>query len=367
MFKYLIFVFVLLSATGCSTKSEALGKHKSEIKKQYYTNGDIKREIEYTNGKKDGKSKFFLKGNRLFAMAEYKMGIRNGVYVEYDEDKNISLKNTYKNGIQIGRSLHYKNKKLANGEYIEKTYDGEKLNTYKEGLLFGLQKECKSSYCSIQEVDSLGNSIYTRKVDGITQDIAHFKNNVLDGEMVRYLSNGKISSKVTYKNGKKDGLHTFYHYDKESISSITKYKDGIIVEDTIFYDENGHKKNMKNPYNGTYRYDLKNIKSEAVKKDIQRAKERGFDQFRLKINEALVSIFGYQTGQPIRMRLYTSCILENGDLDLINGADYRNKEYCIKHDQDTLVLKLKRDKTDKYKLICENCEEHGFPGSWIRN
>jgi len=118
----------------------------------------------------------------------------------------------------------------------------------------------------------------------------------------------------------------------------------------------------KNEYNGTYSF--KKVKDNYVKEDILTAKKINADPFVLTIENASVTLYGYQTGQPIRKRFYTACILDNS-LQLINKGFFE-ENYCIEHDKGTLVLNLVKDKEKKGSLICSNCEKYGFPGYWIK-
>lgn len=336
----------------------------ADIRKEYYPNGDIKRETEFTNDKKNGKSKFYFQNNYLFAMAEYKMGVRDGVYVEYDINGNITLKDVFVKGQQIGQRLFYRDGKLLNGTFKTNTPHGENIETYKNGHKLGLQVKCDIDSCVKQVYKEDGLHSYTTLVGDIIQQTSHYKNNILNGAYLKYNLRGILYKKGNYKDGKKDGIETEF-YTNGNIKSQTSFKNGLVTKDTITYNEDGSIKVMKNPYNGVYTYDTSQIKNTHILDDIARAKTLDADPFVLKINESTISIFGYQTGQPIRQRWYSACLLENGNLNAVNHINYQD-DYCDNINKDSLILKFRKDSENNKKLICENCEKNGFPSVWIR-
>lgn len=333
----------------------------AELKKEYYSNGDIKREIEYTDNMKNGKSKFYLRNNQLFAMAEYKMGIRHGVYVEYDPQGHIAIQDTYVNGKMIGQRLFYENGKPLNGTFKKSTPYGENIVNYVDGRKLGLQMNCDIDSCIKEFHKKNGVMKYTVLVDGKIQRSAHYKNYTLEGEYLSYNFYNTLDTKRYYKDGKKDGVETTF-YKNGNIESKTTFKDGLVIKDTINYNEDQTVKIMKNPYNGKYTYDKSQIKSQHILDDIARAKTLDADPFVLNIDESSISIFGYQTGQPVRMRWYRTCLLEDGKFNAVNGNNH-GVDYCHRENKDTLILNFHGDNK---KLICDNCEEYGFPSVWFR-
>jgi len=341
----------------------------AEVKKEYYPNGDIKREIEYTDGKKDGVSKFYLEGKQLLAKANYKKGVRDGFYLEYDKKGNIKLKDIYANGEPVGRRLYYKDGKPLDGTFKTPTPNGENIDTYKQGVVYGIQRRCKAKdECTKQIVREDGTVSYNSiSINGKILEEGHYKNGKLEGEFSRYdIKNGNLTTRSLYKNGLKDGLKTTY-YRNGKRRTETVYHNGLIKVDTITYNKDGSIKQMTNPYNGVYSFDISKIENTHILNDIERSKSLKTDTFQLRIDESLASIMGFQTGQPIRRRLYTSCVLKNGNLELLNTTGNDNEDYCAKPPQtEYITLKFKKDNKSQRRLICENCEEYGFPPVWFR-
>jgi len=339
----------------------------AEIKKEYYPNGDVKREIQYSNGKKNGTSKFYLEGNHLLATANYKMGVREGSYTEYDNKGNITLKDTFADGEKIDSTHYYKDGKPLDGVYKTQNPKGEDIvTTYKQGIKLGLQMKCNNDDECIKQVIKEGGHIsYSLLYQGTVTEKRHYKDNILEGELLTYGYNGRITRKSLYKNGEKEGLQTTY-YPNGKLHTKTTFHKGLVKIDTTTFNEDGSIEPRTNPYNGIYTYDTSKIKNAHILRDIERSKSLGSDPFQLTIDESIASIFGYQTGQPIRQRWYTPCILKNGDLELINATSHHNKNYCSKPQKKHLVLKFKKGNKSQRRLICENCEEHGFPSTWFR-
>ena len=96
-----------------------------------YNPNQISQEIEFKNGKKDGKSIRYHRNGKISFLTTFKEGITNGINESYDESGDILNKGNYKNG-------------KAEGEWIIWLNSGESSTlpifvktTYKEGKRFG--------------------------------------------------------------------------------------------------------------------------------------------------------------------------------------------------------------------------------------
>jgi antitoxin component YwqK of YwqJK toxin-antitoxin module len=79
-----------------------------------------------------------------------------------------------------------------------------------------------------------------------------YKNGGKDGPWVKYNTNGRISTEVTYSDGKwKEGTRvTYSYYGNRQLKSKGTHKDGKRVGTWVRYWENG-----RLHYNGTYNKD----------------------------------------------------------------------------------------------------------------
>jgi hypothetical protein len=96
-----------------------------------YNPNQISQEIEFKNGKEDGKTIMYHRNGKISYLTTFKEGIKNGIYESYDESGDILNKGNFKNG-------------KAEGEWIIWLNGGESSSppvfvktTYKEGKRFG--------------------------------------------------------------------------------------------------------------------------------------------------------------------------------------------------------------------------------------
>lgn len=85
----------------------------AEIHKKNYSSGELKSEINYSGGKKDGLAKGYYKNGKTKYEAIYKKGKREGISKAYYDTGVLKSEETYKNGSLNGPTKkYYKNGKL---------------------------------------------------------------------------------------------------------------------------------------------------------------------------------------------------------------------------------------------------------------
>lgn len=73
------------------------------IYKIYYTNGNVRMEIESLDGKPDGDGKFYDKNGNLLYQTSFKNGVIDGKMYNYYENGQLHNEMQYKEGILDGR------------------------------------------------------------------------------------------------------------------------------------------------------------------------------------------------------------------------------------------------------------------------
>ena len=74
----------------------------AELKREYYSSGELLSEVYMINGKKEGVSKNYYKNGQIEVITNYVNDKKNGHYKEYfDEYSNNLFKNIYKKDINI--------------------------------------------------------------------------------------------------------------------------------------------------------------------------------------------------------------------------------------------------------------------------
>ena len=95
----------------------------SEVVKEYYDSGKLKREENYKNGKLEGITKSYYESGALKTEIYYKNGKAEGLAKIYFESGKTYLIDTYKNDQQIKRKMYDIKGKLEYEQdfpYIEK-------------------------------------------------------------------------------------------------------------------------------------------------------------------------------------------------------------------------------------------------------
>ncbi len=89
----------------------------AEVRKGYYESGQLKAELNYKYGKREGICKFHYDSGQLQLKVNFKDGKRHGLTKEYRPNGNVLYIDTYKNGTKIHRKMYDKRGKL---EFEEK-------------------------------------------------------------------------------------------------------------------------------------------------------------------------------------------------------------------------------------------------------
>ena len=73
----------------------------------YYTNGNKKYDIEYKNGKIDGKAKYWNNNGDLINVVNYRNNLFHGDWIDYYSNGNIQHVTTYAYGHKNGEEIWY--------------------------------------------------------------------------------------------------------------------------------------------------------------------------------------------------------------------------------------------------------------------
>jgi hypothetical protein len=112
IFNVLISVIALVS---CNKEKKSTALDTGNIQKYYYPDGKLYMEIEVINDSiPHGLSKEYFKNGQLFQEIQYSKGLKHGLYKRYYEDGKVSLEVQYDNGRRHGIEKKYrKDGKLA--------------------------------------------------------------------------------------------------------------------------------------------------------------------------------------------------------------------------------------------------------------
>ena len=238
-----------------------------DIKKEYHTNGQIKKEGTYdVTGKEHGKFKYFNKQGEIENVEIYDHGVllakgmiddadrRQGYWEEYYINGELKSKGNYKDGKKIDDwEFYFANKQLQQkGKYLEGEkptgtwywyYSGGELlreESFRKGLEDGMLVEYFENGTLITKgefIDGKKEGTWFYEL-GDHKEEGQYKDGERFGEWIYYYPNGKINFKGNFVDGLPDGKHKFY-YENGKIKREEIYVMGLKIENWKFYNELG--------------------------------------------------------------------------------------------------------------------------------
>ena len=183
--------------SGIASKINDFANDKLSRKVNFNEDKDaeIKNWIAYYKGKPfSGIAYTEHAPDQLEFKISFKDGKRNGPYIWYWENGKILENTTYKDGIEDGLSEIYE----QNGQLIER-------DSFNLGFKVFSQKFENGKLRSMRTYNKDYGTSFSESYYGNGQVRSRFnhKNQKLDGSFERYLENGKLIEKGTYKNGLK--------------------------------------------------------------------------------------------------------------------------------------------------------------------
>lgn len=228
--------------------------NKQGVWKEFYSDGKVKKEVDFRDNKINGYVKEYDKKGNLINAEKYTFGkkIENPkefasveMYREYYDDGTLKYEDPYVQGYPVGTHYHYKpvfrcdstlvprddtsdvyikkqickNKPLPDSAYI---YDNNAL--VEKGPIDSLRKK-----------QSLWEEYY---ITGELKGKGKYKNDVKTGEWTYFYPDGKVEQKGKYISGKPDGQWIWY-YPNGNIMREENYIKGKREGEMKDYTEDG--------------------------------------------------------------------------------------------------------------------------------
>lgn len=221
------------------------------IKKIYFPNGQLFKEIPFKNGKIEGMAKEYDQYGKTVSETSYKANLKNGrkrVYFKDSQDRyeqnEFIIEGNYKNGQLTGPlTISTKDLKIIypsdfkKGK-IELLYNGVALVDYsiiernvKNGIYTSYSIDPKKE----NEPNPSAGKKEKEKTERIKRFSATYFNNQFNGYVEKYNKKGELLSKNLFSFGKPVGIHKAY-YDVGKIKS------------EAYYDDNGKKTGIWKTY-----------------------------------------------------------------------------------------------------------------------
>ena len=224
-----------------------------------------RKEHEYVDGLKNGKSITFDENDRIIEEGDYENNNKTGKWIYFDHKNNIKEEIEYLNGHKNGKTVLYENDvKISEGEYVNDEIFGLWTKYSINGEIISTSEyfddhRIKTEYYSNGNIDKHITFLY-----GDTIDIVMFYNNennskhihsIVDfnnrdtGELSEWYENEKIKKKYKYVNDRfNDVFREWYENGnkKEECNYDEGNKHGLCLE----WFENGNRKSECNYDNG---------------------------------------------------------------------------------------------------------------------
>lgn len=206
--------YVYYDEDGAEVARENILKNKTS---QFSPESDVSGEVRefndkdellyiwnYKNNIKDGKAfGFYPNGKKMYELI-YVDGVLQNIGIKYFENGGVSEKVFYMDGKVEGPAHIY----LENGNYYKYNYENNKLN----------------------------GSAYLYDREHRLLEVATYKDNVLEGEYIKYYLSGAIKSEMKYRRGKIEGYARYYDEKGREVSTRL-YRNGKEVDKIQHMDD----------------------------------------------------------------------------------------------------------------------------------
>jgi len=225
---------------------------KETTVKEFYDNGQLKRETTYIDGLENGVELAYYENGQLSTKVHWLKGKWEGYFYSYYKDGSLQAKSYYKNGEKDGESIWY----YSNGQihWQCKYKNGKKHGYYKDfqddGSIFNEQNYYYGEPHGVQKryygKDEKGN------YNGVLTQVSNYSYGKKTGKWYYYSDKGKLEKIETYDK-EKDG------YNKGDPYLTEDYKDGLLFSK---YDWTNH--TIDGSYKSFYFYKNGNPMVEAL-------------------------------------------------------------------------------------------------------
>jgi len=191
---------------------------KDGVWKEYFSNGNLRAEGKYKDGKRIGGWKFYHENGNLEQTGNYNdYGELDGTWRWYYTSGELLREESYFTGLADGHMIEYSEEGdvITEGDYIEGYEDGlwifeseyhKEEGSYRDGLRNGQWK--------------------TYFADGQLSFSGDFIDDNPNGRHTWYWDNGQIKDDGRYIMGRKEGDWTKYNYDG-TVFLVISYKNGV--------------------------------------------------------------------------------------------------------------------------------------------
>lgn len=231
--------------------------------KQYYRNGNLRKEMTYAKEKFNGVVKDYYEHGALESEVNYTDGEMDGLYKEYYPNGTLRQQGWYENGQSTGSFYNYEEHGSIGSEIY--LFQGERQGPMKmfdvTGRLNNIQYWDNGVLYKVESFDSTGNVVKTSEnkagtgklswyhINGKLKTETDYKNGYEHGTRKVYHANGKLVVETQYKNGMREGSYKTYNAYGKIVVDCNYSKD-LLDSTYTLYDFDGYKiSSMRYKYN----------------------------------------------------------------------------------------------------------------------
>lgn len=188
--------------------------------KDYYHDGSLKAEGNYTQGKKTGDWVFYYPGGKLEQKGRYnKDGKPHGMWRWYYENGQLWREESYRSGSKDGLSVTYDEtgRVIESGDFLDGEEDGPWFELIGDTYTRGEYRDGRRT--------GIWTSYFLNISEGRTDSICFFRGRFVDdnpdGKHVYYYENGRERMKGSYSAGRRDGEWYYFNEDGTLFLVIT--------------------------------------------------------------------------------------------------------------------------------------------------
>ena len=212
-----------------------------ENEHKYYSNGQLKSEIGYFEGKTHGLYKTWYDNGQQKTQGKYQLGKDHDRYAEWFDNGNLKEQGEYKDGIYFMMNRRSKGGSQlvtdGNGSWVGRNTKGLEVwkKLYKDGLL---EKEWNYEYEFHPNNELMSSKRFLRGIkdgpfttwydNGQKRSENYWEYDKKIGKWLTWYSNGQIESQGSYVDDKKDGRWVSYNKTGEKVSEVV-YVAGELV------------------------------------------------------------------------------------------------------------------------------------------
>jgi antitoxin component YwqK of YwqJK toxin-antitoxin module/Flp pilus assembly protein TadD len=180
-----------------------------------YSNGQLKKETNYEDGKEDGLQKGWHKNGQLKFEANYKDGEKGGLQKGWHKNGQLQYEDNYKGGKRDGlQKWWYKNGQL----HLERHYrygeeDGLAKTWHKNGQLYKVFRYRNGKRDGLQKTWYDSGQLHLER---------HYRDGEEDGLWKSWYKSGQLETILNYKDGEYDGLWQRW-YENGKLQFTVKY------------------------------------------------------------------------------------------------------------------------------------------------